>query len=150
MMEAQASGGFWHYACALAQAPVAAGLEVTAGTVYPYRTAAGHGWRAHSDYRSPGRRGVYRPQALAVRLFEHACRPAGIMRLVGEVRPHVVHLHEAVGKPNFVQTSIVGAKGCPVVYTARDPCPLSRRATWFDAAKFRRANAVLVHSPGRR
>lgn len=146
MVEAQASGGIWHYACALARALAAAGLEVTVGTAYPFEPLAGMDGVSIRIIGSRGRRGVWPPQALAVRLFEHARRLAGIMRLVREVRPHVVHLHEAMGRLDFVYTRILRANGCRVVYTAHDPQPLGRRATWFDVVKFRRADAVLVHS----
>ncbi len=146
MVETQASGGIWHYACALAQALAAAGLEVTVCTIYPFEALPGMDRVPIRIIGLRGRRSVWPPQVLAVRLFEHAGRLARIMQLVREVRPHVVHLHEAMGKLDFVYTRILRAKGCRVVYTAHDPHPLGRRATWFDVVKFRRADAVLVHS----
>lgn len=146
MVEAQASGGIWHYACALARALAAVGLEVTVGTAYPFEALAGMDGVSIRIIGPRGRRGVWPPLALAVRLFDHGRRLAGIMRLVREVRPHIVHLHEAMGRLDFVYMRILRAKGCRVVYTAHDPHPLGRRGTWFDVMKFRRADAVLVHS----
>lgn len=138
-------GGMWHYASSLARALVDAGLDVTLATIRPFETLEEH---AGIRIRSLGTRVdpiPFRPLGWLKRGLSQAERWARLHQLVREVQPEVIHLHNCLGRLDFLGFRYLRALGIPVVLTAHDPRP-DTGLTPFDWARYRGADAIIVHS----
>ena len=146
IVEPHGSGGNWHYAHALSGALLAAGLEVVLGTLSPVENLADLD-QVRVRIIGVSRRGsTWSPSTLARRMLNHVGKLIGLIQVVNEFRPDVVHLHDPVGKLDFLYMRVLRLMGSKIVYTAYSPRPLSWKVTWFDWARYRGADAVLVHS----
>jgi D-inositol-3-phosphate glycosyltransferase len=146
IIEPENGGGMWHYAVSLSTALARGGFPVTLGTVFPFEelgTSGGADIRAIGVEMPPT---VRQPMSLMRRAVGHLDRLNRVRRIVGELRPGVVHLHNAIGTLDFLYFRALRLWSTRVVYTAHDVQPLHREQTWLDWARYRAADAILVHS----
>ena len=145
IVEPENGGGMWHYALSLSRALVRGGFRVTLGTVFPFEELGHDGVdiRAIGVLTGPT---SSRPLSLLRRALAHLDRLNRLRRTVVELRPGVVHLHNPIGKLDFLYFRLLRFSSARVVYTAHDAQPLHREGTWFDWARYRAADAILVHS----
>jgi len=139
-----APGGMWHYASSLARALTEASLDVTLATIDPFEILEDH---AGIRIRSLGR-AAHTPH----RHFDWLRRGLGqvqrwnrLSQIIREARPDIVHLHNCLGKFDFLGFRYLRTLGIPVVLTAHDPKP-DTGLTAFDWARYRSADAIIVHS----
>lgn len=138
-------GGMWHYAGCLADALSGAGLDITLATISPYEPlktehsirVCSIGTRAHQASSLPVR--------LVARTVNYLDRGWRLRQLVRALRPEIVHLNNPLSKLDFMTFRRLRSLGPRFVYTAHDPKP-DTGTTWFDWARFREADAILVHS----
>lgn len=138
-------GGMWHYASALARALVDAGLDITLATIRPFETLEDH---AGIRMRSLGDRVdavSFRPLGWLRRGLGQAERWVRLRQIVREVHPEIIHLHNCLGRLDFLGFRALRALGIPLVLTAHDPRP-DTGLTRFDWARYRSADAIIVHS----
>jgi D-inositol-3-phosphate glycosyltransferase len=142
MVTSQSSGGIWHYACSLSRALAAVGVNVALATPYPFeRIEAVNGIVVWSlGTRSPDAAPL---PAVRVNHFDKIKR---FHRLVTNFRPDVVHLHDRFGKLDFVYFRVLKSLSVRVVCTAHEVRSTAGKSNWFDRARYRQADAVLVHS----
>jgi D-inositol-3-phosphate glycosyltransferase len=140
-----APGGMWHYACSLSRALSEAGCEVVLAGTAPYEPVdAGAGVRVVSL----GERTVLSPFFLLTWLRRLAIQTARFRRLcilVRQFAPDIVHVHNTIGRLDFLYFRYLKRLGPRVVYTAHDPHP-DTGLTRFDWARYRAADVILVHS----
>ena len=79
-------------------------------------------------------------------MFSHLHKLNRLRHIMAKFRPDIVHLHNPIGKLDFIYFRLLKAFGVGVIYTAHDATPLRRRASWLDWARYRAADAILVHS----
>lgn len=122
-----------------------AGLDVTLATLHPFEPLNDH---AGLRIRSLGERPVrasFRPLHWLRRGLGQIQRWIRLYQIMREVRPELVHLHNAVGVMDFLGLRFVRALGLPVVLTPHEPRS-DTTTTPFDWARYRAADAVIVHS----
>ncbi len=145
IIEPQNVGGNWHYAHALSRALIEAGLEVVLATLYPFEDQVGGGVRVWSI-------GTETPDAswplssLLQRVINHVDKLKRLRQIMEEFQPAIVHLHDPLGKLDFLYVKYLKAFGARVVYTAYQPIPMTGKIGWFDWARYREVDAILVHS----
>ena len=140
-----APGGMWHYVGCLADALAGAGLDVTLATIAPYEPLESrHEIRVCSIGTAANPR-LPLPLRLPARAAGQMERWARLRRLVRTLQPAIVHVHNPLSKLDFLRFRGLRNIGARVVYTAHDPRP-DTGTTWFDWARFRAADAILVHS----
>lgn len=146
VLEPQSQGGLWHYACALSRALTENGLEVILGTIAPVEPLEdSESIRLfHIDTRASGTLGA--PAFLYQRIIRQWNRVRGLRQIMREFRPDIVHLHSPLGGLDFLYFNYVRSLGARVVYTAHDSTPLDRQPGWIDWARYREADAILVHT----
>jgi glycosyltransferase involved in cell wall biosynthesis len=138
-------GGMWHYASSLSRALGEQGLDVTLATIEPFEALGDH---AGVRIRSLGVRaaGVGSGAAHWLRRgLGQIDRWKRLRAVIREVRPDLVHLHNLLGKSDFMGLRWLRALGIPLVLTAHDPVP-DTGLTAFDWARYRGADAIIVHS----
>lgn len=138
-------GGMWHYAGCLSDALSAAGLDITLATISPHEPlSAEHDVRVCSiGTRSPQASPL--PMRLIARAANNLQRSRRLYQLVQTLQPAIVHLNNPLSKLDFFNFRRLRSIGPRFVYTAHDPKP-DTGVTWFDWARFREADAILVHS----
>ena len=137
-------GGMWHYASSLARALMEAGLDVTLATMDPFETLEDHtGIRIRS--LGSAAQPSFRPFHWLRRGLGQVQRWSRLRQIINEVRPDIVHIHNLLGKFDFLGIRYLRTVGIPVVLTAHDPKP-DTGLTAFDWARYRTANAIIVHS----
>lgn len=146
IVEPQGSGGNWHYANALTRTLMAAGMQVALGTLAPVERSAHLGELPIRIIGSDSRAGRWSAPGLVLRIFSHVGNVLGLLRAVNEFRPHIVHFHGPMGQLDFLYMRILKAGGSKIVFTAHEPRPVSGKVTGLDWARYREADAVLVHS----
>jgi glycosyltransferase involved in cell wall biosynthesis len=135
----------WHYASALARALGEAGLDVTLATIRPFEALEDHaGIRIRSLGERPARI-PFRPLDWLKRGLGQAERWIRLRQIIAEVRPDLIHLHNCLGKLDFLGFRYLRALGIPVVLTAHDPKPDTGLSP-FDWARYRAADVLIVHS----
>jgi D-inositol-3-phosphate glycosyltransferase len=138
-------GGLWHYACCLVQALEKSGLEVALATNFPYEPLDGDNtipvWPIGRQLRETRPRPVF----LIRRAVNHVAKWRRLDRVIKAFRPDIVHLHSPLGNTDFLYFKHLRSNGVPVVYTAHDAKPFTG-ISWFDWARYREADAVVVLS----
>ncbi len=138
-------GGMWHYASSLARALTENGLDVALATLAPFEPLEDHaGIRIRLLGDRPGLAGTPVVSWLQ-RGMGQAHLWYRLLRIVREVRPDLVHVHNCLGKFDFLGFRGLRLLGIPVVLTAHDPRP-DTGLTPFDWARYRAADAIIVHS----
>lgn len=135
----------WHYASSLARALTDTGLDVTLATIRPFEALEDH---AGIRIRSLGERPAphpFRPLYWLKRALGQVERWIRMRQIIMEVRPEIIHLHNCLGKLDFLGFRFLRALGTPVVLTVHDPKP-DTGLTPFDWARYRAADAIIVHS----
>lgn len=146
VVEPQGAAGIWHYACAFSHALAGVGVGVTIATLSPVEPV---GAELGVPVRIIGTRAPRRwwpPAVFAKRVMNHAARLAGLLAAVQEYRPDVVHIQDPVSKLDFLYNKLLrSSQGSKIVYTAHEVY-WEKRVGWFDLARYRGADAILVHS----
>lgn len=145
LVEPQNRGGLWHYAHALARALTRAGYGTLMATVSPYEQLEGGQVPVNVIGSESPRMSLPLLHAWERRL-NHLGKLRRFRRLLRQYHPHVVHFNSPFGKLDFLYFRYLRITGARVVYTAHDPRPLNGKSTWFDGARHRAADAILVHS----
>ncbi len=147
IVEPQSSDGPWHYAFSLSRALAQAGFPTALATIFPYEELGDPGGvRLYSIGREAPREG-HGAIVLARRLASHLDKLNRLRGIVAEFRPDIVHIAQtSLGNLDFLYFGFLKRLKVGVVYTAHDPSPPDRRAKWFDLARYRAADAILVHS----
>lgn len=138
--------GIWHYANSLARALQQIGFDVALATQSPYENL---GHLAGGPVYTIGPRMQASPTRMprtAHKVINHGEKLARLSTLLLTYRPGIVHLHAPLGGFDCGYFRAIRGLGARVIYTAHDARPLTREATWFDWARYRAADHVLVHS----
>jgi D-inositol-3-phosphate glycosyltransferase len=138
-------GGMWHYAGCLSDALSGAGLDITLATISPHEPLKVEHDVHVCSIGTRSRQASPLPMRLAVRAANHLERSRRLHQLVHALRPAIVHLNNPLSKLDFLNFRRLRSMGPRFVYTAHDPKP-DTGVTWFDWARFREADAILVHS----
>jgi glycosyltransferase involved in cell wall biosynthesis len=142
----QSEGGIWHYVCSLARALVATGVEVALAAPFPVEPIEGardiHIWPLGT--RSPGAKRF--PAHSFRRVRNHIDKIWQFHQAIGGFHPDIVHLHDRFGLADFLYFKFLKIAGVHIVYTAHDVQSLFAQNSWFDRARYRQADALLVHS----
>ncbi|HEY6073046.1 MAG TPA: glycosyltransferase family 4 protein [Anaerolineales bacterium] len=147
IVEPQGAAGIWHYAVSLSQALGGIGVEVVLATLAPVeRDLPTTG--PDIPIRVVGSkvdRGKWPPTVMLRRAASQVQRLSGIWSAVRDYRPNVVHIHDPIGRFDFLYERLLRSRGTRVVYTAHEVW-WDGMGSWFDLARCRQANAVIVHS----
>ncbi len=138
-------GGMWHYACCLTRGLATAGFDVVLAATVPFERMDGFG---DLNVRSIGPRVSPTGSGLgfsAQRALTQLNRFQRLSHLVREFHPQIVHANSPTGKFDFLYFRYLRARGARVVYTAHEPDP-DTGVDWFDWARYRAADGILVHS----
>ncbi len=146
IVEPQSSGGTWHYAFVLSKALVQADYQVALATVFPHEDLGDSGGVHLCSIGSDVPPGTRQPMSSARRMIRHFDKLNRLRRTIAGFRPDIVHLHNPLGSLDFLYFRLLKALKVGVVYTAHDARSLHRRENWFDWARYRAADAILVHS----
>ena len=147
IIETQNSDGPWHYAVSLSRALAQADVRTALATLFPYEELGDHdGVRLYAiGKKMPlAGRGA---GTLVRRMVRHLGKLNRLRRTVVEFRPDVVHISQTpLGGLDFLYFRLLRLMKIGLIYTAHDARPLDRRRNWFDLARYRAADAILVHS----
>lgn len=146
IVEPQSSGGMWHYALSVCKALASAGAMPALATTFPFEQLETSGIVQISALGTLKPHIRRRRTASLSRIIEHIAKLRRIHALVSEFRPQILHLHNPLGKFDFLYLKFLKAQGIGIVYTAHDAVPLDRDWNWFDWARYRVVDAILVHS----
>ena len=140
-----ARDGHWHYTTSMARALAQRGVDVRMAAVFPYEVLEG---AEEIPVSIVGRRrdgAPNRPWYAYRRLLEHSEKILGLLRIIREFHPTVVHMHGILGSLDFVYFRLIRLLGARVVYTAHDLSP-SYRFDVFNRLRYRAADLMVVHS----
>jgi len=143
IVEPNSQGGHWHYAVTLARALHRRGVDVRVATLFPYEAIDGTD-DIHILTLGRGANGESERLWLPYRrVLDHAHKVRMLVQTVREFRPHIVHLHGALGKFDFSYFRLLKRYGARVVFTAHDLTPWR----WpDDLLRYRSADRILVLS----
>ena len=146
IIESQNADGPWHYAFLLSKALSQSGFPTALATVFPHEDLGDPGavHLCSLGAKAPaGRGGLTR----ARRLVAHLDKLNRLRSIVAEFRPDVVHLAMTpLGNLDFLYFGLLRRLKARVVQTVHEPSPPDDPATWFDLARYRAADAIIVHS----
>ena len=146
IIEGQNNGGMWHYAFSLSKALAQADFQVALATVFPCEDLGDRGDVHLCAISTDAPPSAWQPARLARRVAGHLVKLNNLHRIMADFRPDVVHIHSPLGKLDFFYFKLLKAYTVRVIYTAHDATPLDRSGDWFDWARYRAADAILVHS----
>ncbi len=142
----------WHHTTSVARALAQRGADVRLAALFPaifsYEEVAGVeevpvsviGRRR--DGKSNGSRSAYR------QLVEHTRNVWGLIRVIQEFKPEVVHLQPGLGRLDFLYVKLIKFLGARVAYTAYTPYDASW-PHWIDVLHrllYRAVDLIVVHS----
>ncbi len=146
IIEPQNQGGMWHYAFTLAKALDQAEYQAALATIFPFEDLGESGNVNLCPIAAEPPPSSSRLARQVGRVMGHLAKLNNIRRIISEFHPDVVHVHNSLGKLDFLYFKLLKAHGARVIYTAHDARPLDRSENWFDWARCRAADAILVHS----
>ena len=146
IIEPQNDGGMWHYAFSLAKALDQANYDATLATVFPFEDLGDKGNVRIRPIGIDTPPSAWRPTRPLQRMASHLAKLHNLWRIMLEFRPDIVHLHNPLGKLDFLYYKLLKVHRARVIYTAHDAMPLDRSGNWFDWARCRAADTTFVHS----
>lgn len=147
IVEPQSADGPWHYAFSLSRALAQAGFPTALATVFPYEDLGDPGDVRLCAIGEETPRERRESTSRLRRLIGHLHKLNRLRSIVAAFRPDIVHLAQTpLGNFDFVYFGLLKRLKAGIVYTAHDPSPPDRRAKWLDLARYRAADAILVHS----
>jgi D-inositol-3-phosphate glycosyltransferase len=138
-------GGWWHYACVLSRALADTGCEVALATTVPFEPLEETKSIRVIAIGTRPTPSSFRPLSWLRRALFQFDRFRRLGQAIREFRPDIIHFHNTVGKLDFLYFRWLRLFRRRIVYTAHD-IRLDSEVTWFDWARFRAADAILVHS----
>lgn len=142
----------WHYTTFLARALAQRGVEVRFAAVFPgvfpYEVVEGVEEIPVSIIGRRREGKPSRPWSVYKRVCEHAENLQGLVRVVQEFHPEVVHLHPGFGRLDFIYVRLIKFLGARVAYTAHDPYEASW-SHWRNVLNrflYRALDLIVVHS----
>lgn len=136
--------GHWHYTLAVARA-LSQRVDVRLATLFPFESLDGIGEMPVSIIGRRIQASNGRLRYPFRKALIHAEKICGLVRVVREFRPDVVHLHAGLGQLDSLYFEIIKLLGARVVYTAHD-LPSSRWLNVSNRLRYRAADLIVVHS----
>ncbi len=146
IVEPEGTSGNWHYAVMLGLALRREGIDVVLGTLFPYHEVSG----AEQLPIAPiGRRPApiaWHRRLSADRAVYHVEKIRRVCALVHRLKPDIVHVQLPLGALDFAYFAYLRAMGSRVVFTAFQPRLGLSPLAFFERARYRQADAILVHA----